>query len=657
MKARRAFGLRSDFKAVDIVVLCLIGLSVACAIAINISRLAIEKDDRVTGIFLDYDEFAQMVSSAGSPAEELAGRLREAGVTGLMVREQVLSDLEKSGDVFVLDAADLSFQQEVNPGFYSEIIPEKNRTYLFIGKESAADRIHRNLAVKTGSEVTVEKADGQALVLSAALSSREIAAMGFGFPVETMKAAADAGLRMAVRLRSFAPVNDVTLTVMRKNLEEVPSLVLVGFNDENLPGLLESKELQAIGDVIQAAGNVPLAAFEFYAQGGLETLANVLRKNLIRVHSINENEMRRYDFDSAADRYVLAATERNMRALYVRLFGMEQPAGAWEYNRDFIRQLRDSLIEEGLEIGAPASMRTLNLDLRQQAVLGLGVVAGGIWLLTLVWRKPGLWPAVLGLLGGVCWIGGLIFAPHIARKGFAFLSVVIFPVLGLTLFLRKKPRGLPQSVGALLGISGVSMTGALIMTGLLGEKSFMLALDGFKGVKLAHVLPLVLAPAVLWVRQPDPVGRARRILLHPVLVWQAAAAALILAALAVYVLRTGNTGPLQVSSLEELFRQTLDHWLGVRPRTKEFLAGYPWLLLLLYFGYDDRKIPILLFAVIGQVSLANTYAHIHTPLTVSFLRSFNGLWMGILFGAAVVGLVTLWLRVYARYRNYLEDGL
>jgi hypothetical protein len=649
--------LRANFKIVNIAALCLIGLSVICAMTVDFSRMAIEKESRRAGIFLDYDEFAQMVSSTGEPADELAGRLREAGVTGLMVREQTLDDLEKSGDIFTLEAADLSFQQEINPGFYPEITPEKNRIYLFISKESVAERVRRNLEVKTGSEVTAENVSGPTGVLSVTLSSKETAAMGFGFPVEEIRPAAEAGLYAAVRLRSFTPVNDVTLTVMRRNLEEVPSLVLVGFNDENLPGYLEPKELQAMGDVFGAVGGVPLATFEFYAQRGLETLSNVLDKNVIRVHSINESEMRRYDFDSAADRYVLAASERNMRALYVRLFGMEQPAGAWEYNRDFIRRLRDSLIEEGFEIGPPASMGTLKLDLRQQAVLGLGVVAGGIWLLSLVWRKSGRWPAVLGVLGAVCWIGGLMILPHIARKGFAFLAVVIFPVLGLTLFLRQKPRGLLQSVGALLGVSGVSMAGALIMTGLLGEKSFMLALDGFKGVKLAHVIPLALAPAVLWARQPNAIGRVRKVLRHPVTVWQAAAAVLILAALAVYVMRTGNTGPIQVSSLEDLFRQTLDRWLGVRPRTKELLAGHPWLLLLLYFGYDDRKIPVLLFAVIGQISLVNTYAHIHTPLAVSFLRSFNGLWIGIILGIIAIGLTRLWLRLYARYRGILEDGL
>ena len=53
--------------------------------------------------------------------------------------------------------------------------------------------------------------------------------------------------------------------------------------------------------------------------------------------------------------------------------------------------------------------------------------------------------------------------------------------------------------------------------------------------------------------------------------------------------------------------------MGVRPRTKEFLIGYPMMLILLYFGYSFKMYPVLLMGLIGQISLINTYAHIHTP--------------------------------------------
>jgi hypothetical protein len=71
------------------------------------------------------------------------------------------------------------------------------------------------------------------------------------------------------------------------------------------------------------------------------------------------------------------------------------------------------------------------------------------------------------------------------------------------------------------------------------------------------------------------------------------------------------------------------------------------MLLLLYYGYDMRKIAVLLIAIIGQVSLVNTYAHIHTPLIISLIRTLHGLWIGIIIGVIVIiclNYLLKWLR-------------
>ena len=92
----------------------------------------------------------------------------------------------------------------------------------------------------------------------------------------------------------------------------------------------------------------------------------------------------------------------------------------------------------------------------------------------------------------------------------------------------------------------------------------------------------------------------------------------------------------------------------MRPRTKEFLLGHPAMLVLLYFGYDLRKIVVLLLGVIGQVSIVNTYAHLHTPLAVSLLRSFHGLWLGILLGVAAVILLN-YLLAFLKKKGALKS--
>ena len=110
--------------------------------------------------------------------------------------------------------------------------------------------------------------------------------------------------------------------------------------------------------------------------------------------------------------------------------------------------------------------------------------------------------------------------------------------------------------------------------------------------------------------------------------------AIIAVALIIYISRTGNEGPTSV--YETMIRNLLDKILGVRPRTKEFLIGHPLMLALLYYGYKDQYAPLLLGAVIGQISIVNTYAHIHTPIMVSLIRTFHGIWIGLVGGIVLI---------------------
>ena len=122
--------------------------------------------------------------------------------------------------------------------------------------------------------------------------------------------------------------------------------------------------------------------------------------------------------------------------------------------------------------------------------------------------------------------------------------------------------------------------------------------------------------------------------------------------LVLFLLRTGNENS-AVSDLELSFRTFLDHVLGVRPRTKEFLFGTPFLFIAYYYGYKDIRLPLLLMGAIGQISLVNTFAHIHTPLLISILRTVNGLWLGL-----IVGLLFLaaWKIVLWFWHKYVPLG-
>ncbi|MDH7570265.1 MAG: DUF5693 family protein, partial [Armatimonadota bacterium] len=81
--------------------------------------------------------------------------------------------------------------------------------------------------------------------------------------------------------------------------------------------------------------------------------------------------------------------------------------------------------------------------------------------------------------------------------------------------------------------------------------------------------------------------------------------------------------------------------LWVRPRTKEFLVGHPAMVVALWAALSGRRTlwgAMLLLGTLGQVSLLNTFCHIHTPLLLSAARASIGLALG-----ALLGLVAVWL--------------
>lgn len=122
----------------------------------------------------------------------------------------------------------------------------------------------------------------------------------------------------------------------------------------------------------------------------------------------------------------------------------------------------------------------------------------------------------------------------------------------------------------------------------------------------------------------------------------------------IYIGRTGNYFIIPVSRLE-VFPGSPGKTLYIRPRFKEFLIGHPFLLLALglrkRFKDSLYFYPLIILATIGQINILNTFSHAHTPLLVSFLRSFHGIWLGGLLGFILLGIVNYIMLKLDRYRG------
>ena len=649
-----------------------------CALWVNFRiRAPIEAKDDTIGLIVDYDELKRLAD--GSYGVEFSDILRKAslaGATGLAIRERILADWEIAGDVTVFSGGQLKFQLENKYGESAAddiagitILPGK--TYILTKDPLVYEQIFSLLKAKKRYPESFELEGYKGI--AAQLHSSERANLGLGFPLAQLEEAAAAGFEIIPRLRSWQPTTAESLAEAFRWVKMIPNLVGIGFNDTAVPGGGTDPDTQdLLASAVKDLGK-PLVSFEFYDQVGMPGLVMRLDNNLLRAHAIAENEIRNYtNFQDAMDRYSLAVSERNIRYIFLRFYGLENPAATMVSNMDLITDVREGLLATGLNMGSPEPLPAFKIGKLPLILLGAGVIVAGGWLLALgfepflkasvigpddnggsrrsirKWRLP---YGILVAFGCIVWAGLLYIAPTMSRKLLALASAIVFSSLGVLLVIsysRKVQTGeqrikhLLRAVGQFLIVTLFSFTGAMITSALLADPSFMLKMNSFIGVKAAHVIPLILVPCILLLRDRDWFDVVSGIAKSSIKVWQLVIGLVVLAGLVLYVIRTGSDNPDMVSGFELRIRQLLDNFLGVRPRTKELLIGHPLMLVLLYFGYRYTMIPVLIVGVIGQISIINTYTHIHTPIIVSLQRSAHGLWMGILIGIIAI-LILEWV--------------
>lgn len=607
----------------------LIIVSLLASVYMDIKRYNSESAYNSVEILLDFDEMQVLAESQHKSLSVIGQSFKKAGATGVIMRERTLDDLQRSGDIYILQGSDLRFLQTINKSLYTDLETKDHMSYLFITDKKMYQYISQNLKIK-GKEFK-EYITDEYYIISLSLTQKELLKLGVGFMPKDIEAINNAHLSLIPRIRYWdgAEQEDID-SLFDKLIKNIPSLSMIAFNDPIIPALGSRPYL---AEKLKEQ-DISIGTFEFYNQQGLNSLAVLSGKNVQRVHSISENEMGKYNESQAIERFNLAVSERNIRVLMVRLFGMNQPEKAYDRGLAFIEDIKTNLEKESFSIGMAKHLQSLPYSTILMFVIGLGVIGGGLLIARALFTS--FWVVLLGIIGILGWGGLLFLQPVLARKAFALLSVVIFPVLGVIIVVNDKKKSLKEAVISLLKMSLLSFIGAVIMTGLLADKSFMIKLDQFSGVKLAHVLPLMIIPAYFIFRDSKYMDKIKEILNIPVLIQHILLGGVLFVALAVYVIRTGNTGTVLVSSWEITMRELLDKILGVRPRTKEFLLGHPAMLVLLYYGYDLKKILLLIVGIIGQVSLVNTYAHIHTPIVISLIRSFHGLWIGIIIGIVLI---------------------
>lgn len=640
----------------------LVAIAVICSFTLWGQRLQSEADYKNVQMVVNYNDIVALANGNDMTQEELAAQLQQRGVSAVLYKEWSLGDLANNGQVALQLGGTIQ-----NTDFYHRVSPEvpvnEATLYVAILDPSIAKQVERHVLQKVAGSVLysgevpvitipVMVPTGDVEVSNVMTKVKDI---GAGFNQDGIERMASLGFYTVPQLRSWDNPTDESLRAATDEIKAMPNLAYLLFNDKELPGYPDS--VRTIADLLKdSEGNtlVPIGSIEFSDQKGLNQLGILLNKDLIRLHTISNSEMSKFEPDTALDRWMLAARERNMRSLLIRFFDITSPGSALEENLDYLESIQTGLLQSGFHLDQPYE-KPASIDVRNVVLYLIGIgVAAGVMLILLEMRLPKLGVAAL-VLGSICWIGLLQISPVLAKKMMALLSVITFPTLSCVLVMKPERRSVGKSVLALLVMCALSYIGAVLMVGLLADVLFMLKLDSFAGVKVAHVIPIIAVPFILYIWNTEkPLTTVKQLLDKALDYKWAALFAVVAVAGFIYISRTGNTTA-ELSAGEAAMRNFLNDVMGVRPRSKEFLIGYPFTLLLFWLGASRRNWILTIPAIIGQVSLVNTYAHIHTALLISLQRSLNGLVLGIVLGLLLLFAVQLLWKLYQRLEE--KEGL
>lgn len=230
----------------------------------------------------------------------------------------------------------------------------------------------------------------------------------------------------------------------------------------------------------------------------------------------------------------------------------------------------------------------------------------------------------------------------------ALAAALIFPSLGLLdddLLSMDVPFG---ALGRFLRACVVTLFGVACVVGLLAEHPFLVKADAFVGIKATLAVPVLLVGLVYALdlrARPDltfaqavreTVQRFAALARQPLLIWQIVAAVTALGLVFVILSRSGNESAVGVSEMELKIRAILDRVFLARPRFKDVFGHAAMVISLLLFLRTRQRLwalPLFVVGIFGQVSLLNTFCHLHTPLAVSLWRAFLGIALGGVIGA------------------------
>ncbi|TFB19284.1 hypothetical protein E3U55_11270 [Filobacillus milosensis] len=589
------------------------------------TRWQVEESNTTYETVLPYFELAELTEESGLTMEDALQELKDAGLTTISVEPLSLESMDEKDKIDIYSPTDLKESLRFSPYDYpfsddleGIFISVPNEEYYanIIEEHFVTDR------VMIGDERLLYLSMDKELALDTVL----------GYDREVIEEIQSYGFEYIVRAENTNQYGNETTVE-----------ALLDMKNENLNGILFSgqeaigyPELAAVRSYSKALNDAGyhFYSIEFTGQKGNTLIARETNYDHVRLHSLSLEVM---ELQENVDRAVRAVKERNMRSLFLHVPETE-PNESLDATVLFLEQLEQQMPAK-FETGPAKPFQDYQVPVWSM----IAALAEGIMF---IYIASEIVPVRLARLG-VTAVMALLALAYLATDKLLFAQVfalgiaVAAPSYAVVKTSEHGMASVAQVIKQYLLAALYTFVGIIIVVAVLNGKGFITGFEMFRGVKLVYVLPIAFVAGYFFWQI------ALRMLNMDIKYWHALVMVFIGGAGVYYVLRTGNTS--SVSSIEMTARHLLEEYLYVRPRTKEFLLGFPAFVFGLYvMGISKLWGRLFMIpGVIGFLSIVNTFTHYHIPLEISMLRTAYGLLFGLIIGLiAVVVFGFIFKRAY-----------
>lgn len=617
-------------------------------------------------IVMDDQDFQSLARSYAYDQRAFLIALRRAGLTSLAVQEELGGQVSSAPNAAFYAGTALLDQARLT-GLHDPVFAKlavhgirNDEVYLVAYDAPTAARYARQLPLKFSRRAVRVLRAALPAVYAIRTQPDYFGTVGLGMPGDRIALARELGLALVPRLQNderFAGPQIDALLDDAVTGNHAHTVVFFGLRNQVL-GYPDN--IDAAANAMRRLG-LDFGTIETYDpkqdQAGNESLAKDLPYQTVRVQAISKLELDKLRPDEIVQRYDLGVRERNVRVVYLRPFAHQWAGRSIEAtNVELVKRIADGVRAAGLRVGPASPFDRFETRWWEIALASLAVPAI-VLLLLLELGAGGGWVLGIAFVVADVLLVAAGFAVHhdmAVRKLLALIGALAFPVAAFAAIAPglRAPRAPSTGAAILDGLRVlaiallVTLGGALVVIGLLSTPLTMTEIDRFTGVKLVLIAPPLLFLLLYlfvprWGANADP----RRLAAAPVTVLQLIAGIVLLGAGYLVLVRSGNQSDIAPSSLELALRAHLTTLLQVRPRFKEFVVGFPALMLAGALVPSDRARWGWLFALaigVGLGDVVDTFSHLHTALAASVLRLINGAVLGAIIGAIAIAAYRRW---------------